>query len=213
MTSLFGEPEQPEADPAELRANHRRARHRDVLGATDPLTPILRWMADNRSDRAAAERARQFWLERQAAEEATLASVLADLAERHVTVSLHTSSGGRPSGKILALGADFITVAGSRVPMLVAVDAIESIHTPPGERPTVGDRPLLSDRTLAQALGELAADRPDVLIRTGDGTSVTGRLMVAGRDVVILRSQGTRMRDRSQVYVPVASIGEVTVTR
>ena len=63
------------------------------------LADVERWAAEVRARDAADARVRERWLRRSAEEEAELAGVLLDLAERGVTAVVTTSSGRRhPAG-------------------------------------------------------------------------------------------------------------------
>ena len=76
------------------------------LTSGDPLGALHHWIADGRIDEAARARARQHWLERQAAEDATMLGVLIDLAERGRPVTATTVAGRRVTCPVRAVGAD-----------------------------------------------------------------------------------------------------------
>lgn len=169
-----------------------------------------RWVADARVDAAALQRSRERWLRDVAEQEATLAGVLADLAERRVAVTVRTSAGRRHHGEVHVIGADFVavqTASGSDV--LVALDAVVGVRTAPTSKTALGDRVLGTELRLADVLRELAADRERVLLvsRTGDD-AVAGALRSVGQDVVVVRVDGD---PPGTAYVPFRVIGEVSI--
>lgn len=175
-----------------------------VLGSEGALSRALeRWAADAAVDEAARQRARQRWLRVQAEEEATAAGVLLDLAERSTTVSLDIGA-QRLRGRVVGLGDDFVAVhTETDQEVLVPTDAVEVIRGEPGAPDVVGDRAALLDVTLASVLVPLAAERPEVAIRTRSGTVVRGELRSAGTDVARLRVPG---EPPTAAWVPVVAI-------
>ena len=154
---------------------------------------LHRWASEARVDEAARRRAREWWLRRQAEEGATLVGVLADLLEAGTAVTVHTSSGRQHGGRVRALGADFVAVGAPTGLVLVALDAVTSLRTPPGEPPVVGDRSLdgaASGPLLRDVAAGLAADRERVLLVTRDGEAVAGVLRSVGQDVAVVRGGG-----------------------
>jgi hypothetical protein len=130
---------------------------------------IDRWAADALVDEAARLRARERWLRRQAQEEATLAGVLTDVAERGAPVAVHVRGGRRHRGEVRALGADFIFLRSARADVIVALAAVTSMRTLPGEASTIGDRSIATSLRLVDVLGELAAEGATVLLATAGG--------------------------------------------
>ena len=154
---------------------------------------LHRWASEARVDEAARRRAREWWLRRQAEEGATLVGVLADLLEAGTAVTVRTSSGRQHGGRVRALGADFVAVGAPTGLVLVALDAVTSLRTPPGEPPVVGDRSLdgaASGPLLRDVAAGLAADRERVLLVTRDGEAVAGVLRSVGQDVAVVRGGG-----------------------
>ncbi len=150
----------------------------------DPLAGLSGWLADGRVDEAAADRARQRWLERQAAEEATIAGVLLDLAERGRPVTVRTVGGRTVRGRVSALGADFVFVREARLgDVAVPLARVATVRASSGEDPAVGDRPPALAVVFAEALSELAVDRPLVLVSVA-GDDIRGELRSAGTDVI-----------------------------
>lgn len=164
---------------------------RGVLGGDDVLGDALaRWASEAAVDEAARARARDRWLRIQAEEEASFVGTLVDLAERARPVVLDIAD-QRVRGVVAGVGGDFVAVhtdRGQRV--LVRTEAIDAVRAEPGGVAVVGDRSPTLDVTLDAVLGPVAADRPDVLIRTRSGTAVRGELRRAGSDVVQLRVAG-----------------------
>jgi hypothetical protein len=154
---------------------------------------LHRWAAEARVDEAARRRAREWWLRRQAEEGATLAGVLVDLLEAGTGVTLHTCSGRGYRGRVRALGADFVAVGAPVGVVMVALDAVTSLRTHPGEPAVVGDRPV-DDGTprplLRDVAAGLAVDRERVVLVTRDGEAVAGVLRSVGQDVAVLRGGG-----------------------
>lgn len=169
-----------------------------------------RWVADARVDDAALGRARERWLREVAEQEATLAGLLADLAERHVAVTLRATTGRRHHGTIQVIGTDFVglrTASGGEV--LVALHAIGSLRTTPAVEATLGDRMVVTELRLADVLSGLAEDRERVLLVTRAGDDVVaGVVRSVGHDVVVVRVDGERP---STAYVPTAAVAEVSL--
>jgi hypothetical protein len=181
----------------------------DGRASTATTGELTAWVARLAADDAARQRARGAWLHRQAAEEGTFAGVLADLAERGrpVVVALH--NGRRHRGVVAALGRDFvIVVTGDQREVLVRSDAIASVHTLPGEPETIGDRVVVSQATLGDALGVLGEERPRLLLLGLDGhAGVRGELRAVGADVVTVRQDGG-----ATAYLSLSAVAEVSLT-
>jgi hypothetical protein len=165
------------------------------------------WLADLRVDDAAHARARRAWLRRQAEEEATLVGVLADLAERLRAVIIETEVGQRHQGLLLVVGLDFCALRTTiGTPVLIRYDAVASVRPAPHDAGPVGDRVVGPSATLRGALGALAGSRARVIVRVRGGTALQGELRAMGTDLMILR-----LDDRSAAYVPLTSLGELSV--
>jgi sRNA-binding regulator protein Hfq len=173
------------------------------------LPDLTAWVARLAADDAARERSRAAWLQRQAEDEGTFAGVLADLAERGRAVVVHLHNGRRHRGALAALGADFVILAnGEGREVLVRRDAIASVHTLPGEPLTIGDRLVISEATLGEALSALGEERARVLVMGLDaGAGVRGELRSVGADVLTVRQDGG-----ATAYVALASVAEVSLT-
>jgi hypothetical protein len=172
---------------------------------------IDRWAADARVDEAARLRARERWLERQAQEGATVAGVLADVAERGAPVAVHVPGGRRHRGEVRAVGADFVALRSARADVIVALAAVTSVCTLPGEASSIGDRSIATSLRLVDVLGELAAEGASVVLATAGGDDpIAGALRSVGRDVVVVRVAGAGAAAVT-AYVPIAAIVEVVV--
>jgi hypothetical protein len=170
---------------------------------------IDRWAADARVDEAARRRARERWLRHQAEEEGSLAGVLADVAERGVPVAVHVRGGRQHRGEVRAVGADFVALRSGATDVIIAIAAVTSVRTRPGEASTLGDRSITSSLRLVDVLAGLAAERAAVLlVMAGGDDAVAGVLGSVGRDVV-----GVRVADAPAVtaYVPIGAIVEVVL--
>lgn len=179
----------------------------------DLVAAFARWAADERVREAARQRSRERWLRQQASEEATLAGILTDLAERRAEVVVTTRT-RQMAGWLLGVAKDFFVLEDrDRAGVLVATEHLASISPltrdaqradPSGERP-----PPLS-LLLVDALVMLTADRSPVRLGLVDGEAVLGDLVAVGRDVVTLRrgpQEGGRGPTRpGNLYVALASI-------
>jgi hypothetical protein len=183
-----------------------------VRGAGAPTftARLDRWVAEARVDEAALRRSRERWLREVAEQEATVAGVLADLAERRTPLAVHTRGGRRHHGTIRVIGVDFVALGlPSGADVLLANAAIGVVRTAPAVEPTVGDRIVATELRLADVLAELAADRERVLLVTDGGNdTVAGQLRSVGHDVAVVRTDGERP---ATAYVSLAAIGEVTI--
>jgi hypothetical protein len=195
-------------DGIELAGSHA-ASAGGLLGGADALSRSLeRWAADAMVDEAARARTRQRWLRIQAEEESSTLGALLDLAERRRPVALDVGN-HRVRGALVGIGADFLALRsdlGQHV--LVRTDAVDVIRAEPGDRGVVGDRAVLVEVTLAAVVGPVAADRPEVLVRTRSGQVVRGELRSAGTDVVRLRVDGD---PPAPVWVPLAAVDVLVI--
>lgn len=172
----------------------------------DRLVGLSRWLADCRVDEAVAARARQQSLEQQAAQGASVAGVLFDLAERDLSATIKTTAGEVCEGQIIAVGADFMFVRGPEGDLLIPTGAIATIRTSPTTRPVTGARPVPA-MILLDTLDELVADHANVVVTVGD-ESIDGRLQAAGTDVVAVAVGKGR---EELVHIATAAIDQVLV--
>ena len=196
-----------------------------VNHADDPLAGLLgeglagrleRWAADVRIDEAVRRRARERWLAQQAREEATLAGVLADLAERGAVVSLQMRSGRAQRGRVRLIGVDFVAVASDGEAdrrdgeVVVALREVSAVRTQPGEQVSAGDRSLRSRLSFAEVVIGLAGERERVLLVLAGGQDVVrGTLWSVGHDVVVVRLDGEA--SPATVYVPLDAISQLSI--
>jgi hypothetical protein len=182
----------------------------DRLLGGDFVHRLDRWVADLRSDDAAASRARERWLFTQAQESSTFAGVLVDLAERGTTVVIEGRSARRHRGRIVAVAHDFCalrTQAGRDV--LLSYAGIASVRPERRSTAPTGDRAVHIEATLDDALGILAEDRPRVLVVTLAGDDgMAGELQSVGRDVLTLRLDGD---PQAPAYIAISAIAEVSL--
>ena len=178
------------------------------LTADDPLAALQRWVADGQVDEAARARSRRRWLENIATEEATLGGVLLDLAERGRPVIVRTLAGHRVTGPIIAVGADFIGIRDPRLgDTLMPTTRIATVQPAPGDDLPAGDRRHDVVLAFGDALMELAAERPEVMVGVGDET-LRGELRTASSEVVTLVIADER---REPISIALTAIDHVVV--
>ncbi|HVX19407.1 MAG TPA: hypothetical protein VHA73_15380 [Acidimicrobiales bacterium] len=161
-------------------------------------------------DAAAHARRVRRGLARQDLDEATLAAMLVDWAERDATVVLELLDGQRRTGRIVAVGADFAELRGADGTTFLRIDAMfAAIGGPEAGRPPGQRTPATSRWTLRDALAALEPDRPRIGVRALGGEPLRGRLLDVGADVLRLQLDG----DAGAVaYVALASLAEASVT-
>ena len=181
----------------------------EVLGGGRSLDRSLeRWAADAAVDEAARRRARARWLQVAAEEEASLVGTLVDLGERGQPVVVEVGD-HRMRGTIAGVGGDFVAVRTERGgPALVPLDVVDAVRAEPGAADVRGDRAATLDVTLDAVLGPIAADRPDVLVRTRGGVVLRGQLRSAGSDVLRLRVEGD---PPTPTWVPVSAVAVIVL--
>ena len=106
-------------------------------GGGDLTGDLARWLAEARVDEAAASRAREQSLRQQAGEEATLAGVLLDLAERGGAVVVDVAGGRRQRATVRAVAEDFCALRTDQGEVLVAyagIAAVAALETDDGGR-------------------------------------------------------------------------------
>jgi hypothetical protein len=172
------------------------------------LAELEAWVSAASADAAVDGRRRTRGLVAQAAEEANLAGVLLDLAERDARVVVATTSARQHRGAIVLVGLDVVVVATEPGGMaLVRSGAIATVRTAPGSPAVMGDRAARLRVGWAEALAVLAADRPRVRIGLAGGATCTGELRSVGTDVATVRLDG----DGARVYVALDAIADVVV--
>jgi hypothetical protein len=187
----------------------RRSDTGGLLGA-NLVERLDRWIAEMRSDDAAAARARERWLLTQAEESSTFAGVLLDLGEQRATVLIEGCAGRRHRGTVVAVARDF---CGLRTPsgrdILLSYAGVASVRAERRSATPTGDRAVTLRASLGEALAALAEDRPRVLLVTLAGSeALAGELRSVGRDVLTMRLDG---EPTAPAYVAIAAIAEVSL--
>jgi hypothetical protein len=162
-----------------------------------------------RAEAASRARRRERSLTQQAAEAATLAGTLLDLAEAGSPVVIRTAAGRTHRGDIVSVGRDYCRVAVAGGTVYVALGAVVAVR--PERRhpsPAAGDRPPPLDLHLGEALARLAPERPRIMVVAGTGEALSGELVAVGVDVLTLTLGGTR---RDVCYVALGRLEEVFV--
>lgn len=174
----------------------------------DPLVELL---DEGRVEDHSATRSRERSLHRAAAEGATLAGLLVDLAERGAAVVVHTAAGRRHNGVLGVVAGDYCLMRCDRGPDLhVRLDAITTVRPHQGAHHDVpaGDRAPAADQLLVEVLGRLVDERPRVVLVTRGGEQIAGELRSVGADVVTLALDGGH---NQLCFVSVAAITEALV--
>jgi hypothetical protein len=172
-----------------------------------------RLLDELRGEVASAQRRRETWLRRQAADDATVAGTLVSLAERGAILAVSTCAGNRYVGPVRGAGTDLVLMDVRGGCVAIEVGAIEHVSAQGDDlvegrrlRP-VGHRRGADTTTLVEVLALAVAERPDVTLVARSGLRHTGELMAVGADVVMLRpADGGPM-----AYAPVASLSEVVL--
>ena len=180
-----------------------------VLGGTGDLDRSLeRWAAEALVDDAARRRTRERWLRIQAEEDASFAGTLVDLAE-HGRPAVLDVAGEKLRGRLVGVGADFVAVrTDRRQDALIPFDAIEAVRPEPGAADVRGDRSATVDVALHSVLGPVAADRPDVLVRTRHGVALRGQLRTVGTDVLRLRLD---LEPPTPTWIPLTAVAVIVL--
>ncbi|CAN5228477.1 hypothetical protein BH20ACT3_BH20ACT3_03650 [soil metagenome] len=173
---------------------------------TDGVDREIRDLTDQQRAADAAEaRRREHWLRLQASEEGTFDGVLLDLGEREQLLAVSTVTGRVLRGVVRTIGVDFV---GLRAPSgegaLVPLRSLTTVRPEPGSRPTVGDRLVQMDASLASVLSNLAPERPWMSVHTLGGDGFAGALQGVGQDLLVLKGPSG-----DETYVPLYAIGDV----
>jgi hypothetical protein len=184
-----------------------------VSGWTPPRRDPYVDLADDAAHEAAVRaRAEERDLRARAAELASWAGTLRDLAEREDPVVLTGRSGRSHRGVLVAVAEDYVAL---RLPggqtVAVAADAVSSVRPEPGSAatPAMGDRERAQDRTLLELLDRAAEERRRVAVAVeGAADVLQGTLVGVGEDVVSLRLDS---HERGMVYLRSRAVLEVVV--
>lgn len=181
------------------------------LGGSDRLDRELARVGDDtRAADAVRSRSQGHWLRHQADEQATLAGVLVDLAERGDRVAVTVTTGRRHRGRLRSVAGDFCVMhAETGQQVFVRFAAIASVRCEPGRPRAGGDRDVVSRLSLADHLAAVSDGRARVTVSTlAPDETLGGVLRSVGRDVLVVALDGEA---RGVVYVPVASVAEVAL--
>jgi hypothetical protein len=172
--------------------------------------PWLELLDAGRVAEAAAARGRRRWLEVAAAESATIAGVLLDLADRRELVRVGIAGGGLVLGEIAGVGADVVVLdKGQGTWVFVPLRAVAEVRPHDGAVP-IGDRQPPDGPTLVDLLASAGERQDQLVLHLSDGSTVTGVVDAAGEEVVRVRLEDPTL---GVTYVSPASIREVAVFR
>jgi hypothetical protein len=172
--------------------------------------PWVELLDEGRVREAGAARARQRWLRAAAAEDASLAGALVDLAEGAAPVVLATTAGRVHRAMVAAVGADVVVLRPpSGALVLVPLGAVAWVRPVQGALPS-GGREAPTGPLLVDLLGRVAERGDRVALRLAGGVTLSGRVAGVGVDVLRLEPDGP---DAGPSYVSVPSIREVAVLR
>jgi hypothetical protein len=178
-----------------------------AFGEPDVMAALTRWAAEAQVDEAARARSRERWLQKQAEEETTFVSVVADLAERDRAVLIQMANGRRHRGIIAVLGVDFVGVrTDTGIDVFVALDAIASVRSGPNDPAALSGRTVALQLLLSDAIIAMAEDRPRVTVATAADGVINSDLRSVGQDVITIRVDGDT---RANIYVPIHAISEI----
>jgi hypothetical protein len=170
------------------------------------LASFAAWAAGARADEAAAARTRERWLRQQAAEAATWAGTLVDLAEigADAVVMVGTRS---LSGRLVAAGDDLCVVAERGRATIVALAHVRAVRVVGHGGPVpAGARSAALSVRLADALAALAAERAPVHLGVAGGERISGDLLAVGIDVLTVRAP----LGQARVHVALAAVETCT---
>lgn len=186
------------------------------LAGGDGLDELARWAASERVNDAARSRAEQRRHNTAEASEATVATLLAHLAEAARPVLLDTIGGNRIRGRVLAAGPDFCIIAAANGPAMAPTSAIAAVSEAPGAGAS-WDRSAAEasfnvetpGAAFSETLAALAAERPLVQIAAGSRTW-RGRLTSVGSDVVSVTPE-PNSADAATSHIAVTAIDHLAI--
>jgi len=181
------------------------------------LADLDEWAAAARAGHAAEARRDERSLLHQAAEDASFDAVLLDLVEHRTIVVVTTADGGRHRGRLVGLGADFVSITSGRRTVFVSLSDVAAV-APSGEstfhRPaasparsarSAADRHLCLADVLTWAVEREA--RVQITLRPGM-IRLAGELTSMGADVATMR---TGAEPLGYTYVRLASVSEISL--
>ena len=158
--------------------------------------PLVGLTDEARVAEAVAARSEQREFAIRAAETATLAGTLRDLAERRAGMGVTTASGRAFQGSALAVAVDHLVLAtpsGQRV--FIRLDAIGIVRPDPDSRAPLaqGERDAAQDLLLLERCARWVHDRPAVALAvTGTADLLRGRLLAVSDDLLSLSLDASR---------------------
>lgn len=179
------------------------------MTASHEPSPLVDLVDDVMHDEVVRRRAFRRGIADRAAESATWAGTLRDLAERRSAMTVHLVGGRVHRGRLTAVAADHLVVTGDGpVTVLVATSAVRSLR-PQADLPRAsaqGDRRAGDDRTLTEALDELLAHDTDVVVGLqGVVDPVRGKAEALGEDILTVRTPAG-----GAVLAPIHAIADIT---
>lgn len=171
------------------------------------------WSDELRFAASTAARRREHWLRRAASEDASLAGVLLDYAERKSILSIETLAGSEYVGFIDGAGSELVAVRTSAHHVVINLEGIFTVNLVSDRHTTdlpVGHRMSLTDTHLGDVLRQVSAEGPQIVLRSWQGQAAEGMLRAVGRDVVLLRrdtgaSSYVRLQSVSEVLLPLST--------
>ena len=184
-----------------------------MSGWTPGEDPLVDLADDARVADAIAARTEQRDITARAAELATLAGTLHDLAERRAGIGVTTTGGRTVQGTAVGLAADHLAVAtGADQLVFVRLDQVAVLRPDPTLRaPTAqGERDPDHDLLLLERLAHWVDDRPEVAVGlTGVPDLVRGQLVAVAEDVLTLVAGP----DRAATYLAADAVEVVAIDR
>lgn len=158
--------------------------------------PHLQLLDDARQAQAVADRSQRRLLAEAGDQDATFLGSLEGVAESGTTVVLDTTVGDRVRGRVRVLTADHAVIDTDHGTTWVRLQAVTLLQVPRSAdvRASGGERPQRPPVPLTDALRPLVEERADVEVTFEGGSSVRGRAVAAGRDVLTLHDPITGTR-------------------
>jgi len=179
----------------------------------DELMRALRsWAGAAREDAAVSERRERHWQHELATDEMRFGGLLLDLVERMGSVEMSTATGRNHSGRLVALGTDFATVAAEgRLAVLLSLDTITSVRLggpPQWVRAPSSRTPPEHLPRLRDVLSEMAIQRSKIrFVLKGGNEMRSGAVVAVGDDVAAVALAGP---PDSTLFVPIEQFAEVS---
>jgi len=174
--------------------------------AAEPSDPALvQWLSELRTDDAARSRGRVGALKAQAAEDATVVGVLADLQERDAQVLLTTTTGRRHRGQVLVVGPDAVVLRVARHEWLITrLASVASVRMVGGD-PVHGEGPASALSRFGRILAAAAEPGEWLRISVG-GEAFGGEVVAISAEVAVLR-----LDNGDLTYVNLDAVEEVSL--